>query len=187
MHLYRVKMCFNRFTERHNKAIITASVFRTCLKILSGKQCIIYWCHELQPKEKVVPQVLEKILLQGKRSCVIGQSDTDIAFWDERLWTFSSKSFVAHGHSSCDHHPQDHPVWITSDAANHNHAHYAIVTGLLTGGRSPSFAFSSWIWVLHPEEHTAYGQACEWRHSVSWEDSWIWTYLNKKWEKSSWT
>lgn len=157
------------------------------LEIVGGKQCIVYWCHALQLKEKVVPQVIEKILLQDKRCSVIGQSDTAIAFWDERLWTFSSKSFVAHGNSLCDHNSQDHPVWITSGGSNDNHSQYAIVTGPLSEGCAPSFEFSSWIWILSPEEHDAYAQACAWRHSVSWEDTWIWTYLNKKWEKSSWT
>ena len=156
------------------------------LNILIGKQCIVYWCHELQPKEKVVPQVIEKIILQDKRCSIIGQAQTESTFWDERLWTFSSKSFVAHGNSLSDHNPQDHPVWITSDACNHNHAQYAIVLGKLAEACIPSLEFLSWIWILYPEEHEAYAQACAWRQHVSWEDSWSWTYLNKKWEKSSW-
>jgi DNA polymerase IIIc chi subunit len=162
-------------------------VVKAYLKIVVGKQCIVYWCHELQPKEKVVPQVIEKILLQDKRCSVIGQCDTDITFWDERLWTFSSKSFVAHGNSLCDHTPQNHPVWITSEEKNQNHSQYAIVTGLLGERYAPSFEFSSWVWILQPEEQAAYAQACDWRHSTSWEASWIWTYANKKWEKTLWT
>ncbi|GAJ46390.1 DNA polymerase III subunit chi [Holospora elegans E1] len=146
----------------------------------------MYWCNTLQPKEKVLPHVVEKILAQRKRCSILNQSIPEIELWDDRLWTFSSKSFLAHGNELKDENPEDHPVWITQECANRNHSQYGIFTNCVNTDVVDIDAFSCWIWMLETEEIQAFQHAVLFSKSRKWKESWIWKYHNKQWEKEEW-
>lgn len=149
-------------------------------------QCVAYWCNALQPKEKVIPHVIEKILSQNKRCSLFIPSATERAFWDDRLWTFSSKSFIAHGSDIHDETPSDHPVWITPTLVNQNRSEYIIIIEPLELKDCFVEQFSSWIWIFSCDETETFQHTTKWASHHHWEGSWIWKYHNKKWEKNVW-
>ena len=150
------------------------------------EHCVVYWCNALHPKEKVLPQVVEKILLQRTRCSILGQSKDETEMWDERLWTFNSKSFLAHGNDLKDHNPQDHPIWITQGFTNENYSQYGILTGYVSQNTLNMNLFNRWIWILMPEEKTAFQQATTGIQRQGFQESWVWKYNNTQWEKSTW-
>ncbi|ETZ06705.1 DNA polymerase III subunit chi [Holospora obtusa F1] len=146
----------------------------------------MYWCTSVQPQEKILPQVIEKILMQRKRCSILNQSVQELEKWDDRLWTFSSKSFLAHGNDVKDDFPKDHPIWITQSCLNQNDSYYGILTGYVHQNEIDLYSFPCWIWIVKEEDALAFQQATAWVQSKKWTESWIWVYRNQRWEKSVW-
>ena len=161
---------------------------QTALQIPPKKieHCVVYWCNSLHPKEKVLPQVVEKILLQRTRCSILGQSKEAIQMWDERLWTFGANSFLAHGNDLTDDNPQDHPIWITQGFTNENQSQYGILTKYVSENTLNMGLFNRWIWILMPDEQPAFQQATTWIKRQGFQESWVWRYNNTQWEKGVW-
>ncbi|WP_207760916.1 DNA polymerase III subunit chi [Holospora curviuscula] len=185
------------FTENINFAIIRKNDFfqdSLLKKQITSQQtaqqklesCVVYWCNALQPKEKVLPQVVEKILLQRRRCSILGQSFQEAERWDDQLWTFSSKSFLAHGSDLKEDRPEDHPIWITRGLTNENNSHYGILTGYIPQEALNIYLFSHWIWILMSEETDVFQHATTWIQNKAVQASWVWRYHNAQWKKGVW-
>jgi DNA polymerase III subunit chi len=88
---------------------------------------VLFYHLELQPLERVIPQLLEKTLERGWKAVVeVGSSERAEAL-DSLLWTFRDDSFLAHGRAG-DAFEADQPILITTDTGNGNGANVRFFT-----------------------------------------------------------
>lgn len=75
--------------------------------------------------EKAALRLLEKIIEVNNRAILYLENDDQISKYNDLLWTFSSRTFLAHG---CDSDPFPHlqPIFLTRDQSNPNNANILI-------------------------------------------------------------
>lgn len=88
------------------------------------------------PLERALPQLLTKILEGHKRAVLLCSSQERLDYLDGILWTQGKASFLPHG-SVKDGHPEDQPIWLTTQDENPNQAQFLILTD---GTNSPSLS-----------------------------------------------
>jgi len=79
------------------------------------------------PLERALPQLLEKTLQRSKRALVLASSEERVEALASHLWTYDDRSFLPHG-TRVDGHAHDQPIWLATDPANPNGAHYLFLT-----------------------------------------------------------
>ncbi len=73
------------------------------------------------PLERVLPRLLERVLLSGLRAVILAGSPERVEQLDTLLWTYDPGSFLAHG-SAKGGFAADQPVYLTTDEENPNAA-----------------------------------------------------------------
>lgn len=73
------------------------------------------------PLEKVLPQLLEKVLSMPARAVVIAGTTDRVESVNNMLWTYDPGSFLPHG-SMRDGKAQDQPIYLTNQDENPNGA-----------------------------------------------------------------
>jgi DNA polymerase-3 subunit chi len=80
------------------------------------------------PLEKAIPKLLEKVVASNQRAVVIAANDELIDKYNEILWTYSSRTFLAHG-SKKDGYCAEQPIYLTASNENPNGAKFIVITG----------------------------------------------------------
>jgi DNA polymerase-3 subunit chi len=85
------------------------------------------WFYHLQrqPLERVLPSLIEKSLEKGWRVAVQARSEERLDALDSWLWTYSDKSFLAHGRAR-DGDGELQPVYLTVGPENPNGAAFRL-------------------------------------------------------------
>ncbi|KKB96712.1 DNA polymerase III subunit chi [Candidatus Arcanobacter lacustris] len=86
---------------------------------------VIFYHLSASTMEKAAPRLLEKIVEADNRAILYLENDEQISKYNDLLWTFGSRSFLAHG---CDKDPFPHlqPIFLTKDQSNPNNANIVI-------------------------------------------------------------
>jgi DNA polymerase-3 subunit chi len=86
---------------------------------------VIFYHLSASTMEKAAPRLLEKIVEADNRTILYLESDEQISKYNDLLWTFGSRSFLAHG---CYKDPFPHlqPIFLTKDQSNPNNANIVI-------------------------------------------------------------
>jgi len=79
------------------------------------------------PLERVLPQLLEKVLAKGDRAVVMAGSEERVEALNTLLWTYAQQSFLPHG-SARDGNAADQPIWLTTEDENPNGATVLVLT-----------------------------------------------------------
>jgi DNA polymerase III subunit chi len=82
---------------------------------------VLFYHLELQPLERVLPNLLERTLERGWRAVVQASSQERLDALDTLLWTYREESFLPHG-TKRDGHVEQQPVFLTTDETNPNAA-----------------------------------------------------------------
>jgi DNA polymerase-3 subunit chi len=82
---------------------------------------IVFYHLSVSPMEKAAPRLLEKIVEASHHAVLYLENDEQISKYNDLLWTFASKSFLAHGCDK-DPFPQLQPIFLTKDQSNPNGA-----------------------------------------------------------------
>lgn len=90
------------------------------------------------PLEKALPKLLEKMIEQGKKILVVGESEPYIETLNTLLWTYHPSSFLPHG-TRKDGFLSYQPIFLAPDFENANGASFCVTLD----GRIPS-DFSQW-------------------------------------------
>lgn len=69
------------------------------------------------PLERALPQILEKSLEQGIKSCIYGADEGKFKALSKAIWGYKPMSFITHGLSS-DPHPEKQPILLSTDTPN---------------------------------------------------------------------
>lgn len=75
--------------------------------------------------EKTLPKLLEKVYEAGFRIHILCDTPEHVSLYNASLWTYSPSSFLPHGMEGD---PQDHPIWISTEACNKNKAAVLVIT-----------------------------------------------------------
>lgn len=79
------------------------------------------------PLEKALPRLLEKVIASGNKVCIKAQ-EAKIENLDKVLWSYSSKTFLAHGTEKDGFH-ESQPIFITASNDNPNGAKILAIVG----------------------------------------------------------
>jgi len=82
---------------------------------------ILFYHLERRTLEDVLPSLLEKTRARGWTASIRFASAERMEVIDSHLWTFSDKSFLAHG-TSADGHSARQPIFLTTEEDNPNDA-----------------------------------------------------------------
>ncbi len=82
---------------------------------------------ERSPVERVLPQLLERVLQAGHRAVVMTASSDKVEALTSLLWTYNPNSWLPHG-SEKDGAPAEQPVWLTVRDENPNGARMLVLT-----------------------------------------------------------
>ncbi len=88
--------------------------------------------------DRALPEILGKVLEQGRRAVVRTVDEKEAERLNEYLWTFDPESFLPHG-TAKDGAAEDQPVWLTHTDENPNSADTLIVTGGASAGHVGDF------------------------------------------------
>ncbi|HTK85793.1 MAG TPA: DNA polymerase III subunit chi [Patescibacteria group bacterium] len=89
--------------------------------------------------EQALPEILTKVVSQGRRAVVKTQDVASAERLNDYLWTWRPDSFLPHGMKG-DSFPADQPVWLTTIDENPNGADVLILTGGAENTQASSFA-----------------------------------------------
>ena len=78
--------------------------------------------------EKALPKLIEKIYSLGLKIVILCENNELIQIIDEILWSYSTKTFLAHA-TYLDPHPEKQPIYITDKEENPNQASILIKIG----------------------------------------------------------
>ena len=95
---------------------------------------ISFYHLERSPLETVLPNLLEKTLVAGKRALVVAGSVERVEAFDGLLWTYHQEAWLPHG-TEKDDNPADHPVWLSVTDDNVNAANFLFLTDGATSER----------------------------------------------------
>ena len=95
---------------------------------------------ERQRLDQALPALLTVWREEGARIVVEARSQERVDALDEKLWTFTDESFLAHG-SARDGDPEDQPIWLTTDEESANGARRRVI--VVEGGDVAAVA-ASW-------------------------------------------
>ncbi len=76
--------------------------------------------------ERAMPKLLEKIVATKERAVLYLLDPQEVKKYDDLLWTYSSKVFLAHG-SQNDNYAHRQPVFITTSEQIPNQAKYLVI------------------------------------------------------------
>lgn len=79
------------------------------------------------PLEQALPKLLEKTLDAGKRALVLASSEERVESLVGQLWTYRQDAWLPHG-SVRDGHPEQQPIWLSTEDANANGATFLFLT-----------------------------------------------------------
>jgi DNA polymerase-3 subunit chi len=79
------------------------------------------------PLERALPPLLEKMLAAGVRAVVMAGSEERVEALNSLLWTHGERSFLPHA-SKRDGHPEQQPIWLTTEEEAPNGATCLVLT-----------------------------------------------------------
>lgn len=88
--------------------------------------------------EQALPEILTKVLSQGRRAVVKTHDMASAERLNDHLWTWRPDSFLPHGMRG-DNFPADQPVWLTNTDENPNGADVLILTYGAENTKASSF------------------------------------------------
>ena len=88
---------------------------------------ILFYHLDRQPRERVLPGLLEKCLERGWRTVVQFGTEERCEAIDAHLWTYRDEGFLPHG-TVKDGQAEAQPIWLTTDDDNPNGATVRFVT-----------------------------------------------------------
>jgi DNA polymerase-3 subunit chi len=89
---------------------------------------ISFYHLSVSPIEKALPRLLEKVVSSGARAVLMAESELLVEKYNEILWTYSSRTFLAHG-SKKDGFSSEQPIYLTAANENPNGANFLVITG----------------------------------------------------------
>jgi DNA polymerase-3 subunit chi len=90
------------------------------------------------PVEKVLPQLLERVLASGNRAVVMAASEERLEALSNVLWTHNPNSWLPHG-TRKDGFAAEQPVWLTTAEENPNGARMLVLTDGMASSRIAEF------------------------------------------------
>ena len=91
---------------------------------------ISFYCLSSLPILKAAPKLIEKIFYSKQNLVVVVENEGMLKSLDDVLWSYSTKHFIAHGTMN-DPHPEDQPVYLTTEMSNPNQATIIMALGLI--------------------------------------------------------
>ncbi len=92
-----------------------------------------------EPLEQALPKLLEKAYGRGLRAVVLAGSAERVAALNQRLWTYSPKSFLPHGAAE-DGQAAEQPIYLTTEEENPNSASLLVMVDGVDAGFKFDFA-----------------------------------------------
>jgi DNA polymerase-3 subunit chi len=89
--------------------------------------------------DQALPQLLERVLDQGRRAVVVAGSPERVEALNQLLWTYRPDSFLPHG-SRADGFAPRQPVWLTDSEENPNGADVLVLTDGMSAAEPAGFA-----------------------------------------------
>jgi DNA polymerase IIIc chi subunit len=117
----------------YRKIAMTESVQKksTALQPCAGQGLSSVRVYRCAQPIQVLSKWLEKAVTSGQRVWVVTQTQDQAKNLDDKLWTYSQRTFLPHGLQGQDQDPKDHPIWI--DWAIEDNANQAKTLALLQG------------------------------------------------------
>ncbi len=89
--------------------------------------------------EQALPEILTKVVSQGRRAVVKTPDMATAERLNDYLWTWRPDSFLPHGMKG-DPFPADQPIWLTNTDENPSSADVLILTGGAENAQASSYA-----------------------------------------------
>ncbi len=116
--------------------------------------------HCINPVQKVLPKLLEKVLLAKHRALVMAESAEQLKIIDQFLWTYSKTELLPHGTEE-DGNPTQQPIWLTCEEENPNNADILLIVGNIQPSNVTQFKKTLILLPNWPVETSIWAQSFE--------------------------
>lgn len=93
---------------------------------------------QTSPLERVLPQLLERILRAEGQAVVMAASEDRVEALANMLWTYTPNSWLPHG-TSKDGFAEKQPIWLTDREENPNAARFLVLTDGMSSSQMDTF------------------------------------------------
>ncbi len=126
-----------------------------------------------------VLRLAEKIYQKNHRATIVFPTEEDAQTCDHALWTYKQLSFVPHGCAMTDNDPEEHPIWISTQAKNLNGSDTIIFVGCPPASHK-DLPFSTVVGLFPLEKKADFFPLFQECHHLSCS---CWLYTDAGWKK----